>query len=127
MTLENQTFPLILAVAEVEETRVGIEGLLMADGYRVDVARNDDDAIRAARRQVPDLVLMCLDREPGEIIGTAHRVREGAKLNEDTSFVIFSVPTIREGTQVEVEPNIYFTHPDNFDQLRIFIRRLLRK
>jgi hypothetical protein len=42
--------PLILMVEDVEETRVGIEKLLAADGYRVDPARQEEDAVTRAMR-----------------------------------------------------------------------------
>jgi CheY-like chemotaxis protein len=42
--------PLILVVEDVEETRDGIEKLLAADGYRVDPARQEEDAVTTAMR-----------------------------------------------------------------------------
>jgi len=39
--------------------------------------------------------------------------------------VIFCVPIIDEGAEVALGNNVYITRPDNFDQLRGFIARLL--
>jgi CheY-like chemotaxis protein len=49
MSLANEGM-LILVVEDVEETRDGIEKLLEADGYRVDPAREEEDAIARATR-----------------------------------------------------------------------------
>ena len=48
--------PLILVVQDVEETRDGLEKLLTGDGYRVEVARAEDDAVVRAQRTPPDLL-----------------------------------------------------------------------
>ena len=42
-----------VVVEDVEETRDGIEKLLKADGYRVNPARDEDDAIERAKREPP--------------------------------------------------------------------------
>jgi DNA-binding NtrC family response regulator len=49
---------LILVLENIEETRDGIEELLNADGYRVDPARNEKEAVIKAMRQRPDLILI---------------------------------------------------------------------
>ena len=54
----NEGSSLILVMEDVEETRDGIEKLLQVDGYRVDPARNEEDAIRRATRECPDLILI---------------------------------------------------------------------
>ena len=41
----NDRGSLILVVQDVEETRDGVEALLKADGYRVDAARDEEDAV----------------------------------------------------------------------------------
>jgi len=40
-------------VEDIEETRDGIEQLLTADGYRVDPARDEEDAVVRAKRTPP--------------------------------------------------------------------------
>lgn len=117
---------LILVVEDVEETRDGIERLLSRDGYRVDPARDEDDAVVRASRRPPDLILVSLGGALGEIVATAIRIRQRAALTQAVHIVIFCVETIAEGAELEVEKNVYLTRPDNFDQLREFVRRLLR-
>lgn len=68
--------PLILVVEDVEETRDGIERLLKADNYRVEPAREEQDAILRAIRSKPDLILVSLGRPAADVILTAVRIRE---------------------------------------------------
>jgi CheY-like chemotaxis protein len=119
--------PLILVVNDVEETRDGIETLLTADGYRVDPARNENEAVDKAQRRRPDLVLVSLDGSPVDVIASAARIRHHAGLNDKVPIVIFYLPTVAEGAEVAIGSNVYVTWPDNFDQLRAFIARLLRE
>jgi DNA-binding response OmpR family regulator len=115
----------ILIVDDIEETRYLIEKLLQKNGYYVEVARDEEDAIWRARFFSPDLILMSLGFEREELVATAQRIRHRAFLSQDTAVVIFCVPTIPEGAEMEITENIYLTRPDNFDQLRAFLRRLL--
>jgi len=125
MLTENRTHPLILVVEDVEETRDGIEELLKADGYRVDPARDEEDAVARAGRESPRLILVSLPGPEADVIATAGRIRRRAELSEDVPIVIFCSPTVAEGAEVEIANNIHLTRPDNFDQLRLFLHRLL--
>ncbi len=75
--------PVILVVEDVAETRDGIERLLSADGYRVEVARDQLDAIISARRRRPDLILVSLAGLPLEVIAAARAIREDAGVDEN--------------------------------------------
>jgi two-component system, OmpR family, response regulator MprA len=117
--------PLILVVEDIEETRDGIERLLKIDGYRVDPAREEQDAIQRAKRAKPDLILVSLGAPVTDVILKAFRIREHAGLSDDVPIVIFCVETVAEGAEIETEGRVYLTRPDNFDQLRQLLRRLL--
>jgi hypothetical protein len=41
--------------------------------------------------------------------------------------VVFCFPSIDEGAEVAAGHNVYMTRPDNFDQLRAILSRLLLK
>jgi DNA-binding response OmpR family regulator len=60
MDNKNDVNPIILVVEDVEETREGIEKLLIVDGYRLALARDEQDGIESARRQRPGLILVSL-------------------------------------------------------------------
>jgi len=115
---------LILVVEDVEETRDGIEKLLEADGYRVDPARSEEDAVMRARRESPNLILVSLGAHV-DVVATVARIRARAELSDEIPIVIFCVETIAEGAEVKIGTNVYATRPDNFDQLRSLLGRLL--
>jgi two-component system, OmpR family, KDP operon response regulator KdpE len=121
----NDRGPLILVVQDVEETRDGVEALLKAGGYRVDAVRDEEDAVIQARRKHPDLILVNLGMAVVELIVAARRIRERAKLSEEVPVVIFCVDGVGEGDEVEIGQNVYVTRPDNFNQLRGLLGRLV--
>jgi CheY-like chemotaxis protein len=121
----NDRGPLILVVQDVEETRDGVEALLKADGYRVDAVRDEDDAVIQAQRKHPDLILVNLGMAVVEVIVAARRIRERAQLSEEVPVVIFCVDGVGEGDEVEIGQNVYVTRPDNFNQLRGLLSRLV--
>jgi chemosensory pili system protein ChpA (sensor histidine kinase/response regulator) len=123
----NHTNPLILIVEDVHETRDGLEKLLTKDGYRVSLARDEQDAIYSAQGKRPDLILVSLAGLSNEVIVAARRIRETADVGEDVPIVIFCVEAIGEGGEVQIEHNVYLTRPDNFNQLRGLLSRVLPK
>ncbi|HEY8185876.1 MAG TPA: response regulator [Pyrinomonadaceae bacterium] len=128
MEQEIDAKQIILVVEDVHETRDGIERLLMVDGYRVALARNERDGIESAQRQRPDLILVSLAGLPREVIASARRIRESAAIGEDVPIVVFCVVEIAEGDEVAIGKNVHIARPDNFNQLRsLFARLLLRR
>lgn len=115
----------ILVVDDVEETLDGIKEMLTSDGYRVYAARDERDAADKARMSSPDLMLVSLEGEAADIIVAASRIRARAGLDDDLPIIIFCVGEIKEGSETAVGDSIYLAHPDNFNQLRDFISRLL--
>jgi len=122
---KNDTNLIILVVEDVHETRDGIERLLVGDGYRVALARDEEDGIQSARRQRPDLILVSLAGSPREVIVSARRIRENAAIDEDVPVVVFCVQEIAEGDEVAIGKNVHIARPDNFNQLRSLLARLL--
>lgn len=127
MNKENNVCPTILVVDDIEETRDGIEKLLQADGYLVEAARQEHDAIERAARKNTDLILVCLGGSPHDVIAAARMIRERAQLGENVPVVVFSVGDVAEGDEVDIGQNVYLTHPDNFNQLRNLLARLLNR
>ena len=117
--------PLVLVVENDEETRDGIEALLTADGYGVEAARSEEDAVTRALRCCPVLILVSLAGRPEEVVAAAVRVRRRAELDATVPVVVWSVHTIDEGAEVALGRNVFVTRPDNFDQLRGFIGRVM--
>ena len=119
--------PLVLVVEGDEETRDGIEKLLAADGYRVETARDEMDAVDRASRCCPTLILVSLAGSPDQVVAAAVRVRRRADLDASVPVVVFSVPTIDEGAEIALGRNVHITRPDNFDQLRALLGRVILK
>jgi len=114
----------ILVVEDVHETRDGIEKLLHADGYRVALARDEEDAAESAQRQRPDLILVSLAGLQSEVVVTARRIRERAGIG-NIPVVVFCIGDINEGDEIAIGENMHVTRPDNFNQLRSLLTRLL--
>lgn len=125
VVMKRNVGSLILVVEDVEETRDGIEKLLKADGYRVVPVRQAEDAIASSRREPPDLLLISLGLAPDVIIQTTRAIRARSELSEGVPVVIFCFEALAEGEEMAIEGNIYMTRPDNFNQLRALLRRLL--
>ncbi len=127
MDKKNNGNLIILVVEDVRETREGIEKLLLVDGYRVALARDEQDGIMSARQQRPDLILVSLAGVPREVILSARRIREEAAIGEDVPVVVFCIDEIAQGDEVAIGENVHVTRPDNFDQLRSLLARLLQE
>jgi CheY-like chemotaxis protein len=125
MYRNDETRLLILVVEDVAETRDGIEKLLTTDGYRTTLARDERDAIESARRKRPDLILVSLAGFPSEVIATARRIRERAEIGHRVPVVIFCIESIEEGDDLAIGENVHISRPDNFNQLRRLLTRLL--
>lgn len=125
MTTEDYGPPIILVVEDIHETRDGIEKLLTADGYRVAAARDQRDAIESAQRACPDLILICLPGSLREVVFAALSIRECA--GEHVPVVVFCIEGVGDGDEVFIGRNVHLTCPDNFNQLRGLIARLLGK
>lgn len=123
--LQKLVAPLILVLEDVHETRDGIEKLLMADGYRVAPARDERDTIESAQHTQPDLILLSLTGLTGEVLVMVHRLRDRMAVRDQIPVVVFCVEDIAEGQEVAIGGNIYLTRPDNFNQLRSLVARLL--
>ena len=117
----------ILVVEDVCETRDAIRALLETSGYLVSGAGNEDEAVQKATWDQPDLVLISLGGRPESILKTARRIRLQASLAAEIPIVVFSIHTVPEGSEENIGENIHVTRPDNFNQLRELLARLLRR
>jgi CheY-like chemotaxis protein len=117
----------ILIVEAAQEMRDAIEALLRRDGYWVSPARNEDDAVARIHANPPDLILISLEGTAEHVLSTAHRIRDRGGLTTSTPIVIFSITNFPEGVEEQIGGNIFITAPDNFDQLRTLLIRVLRK
>jgi len=124
MNRKDDNGSIILVVEDVHETRDGIEKLLNADGYRVALARDEKDAAESALRQRPDLILVSLAGLQSEVVVSARRIRERSGIG-NIPVVVFCGGDISEGDEIAIGENMHVTRPDNFNQLRGLLTRLL--
>jgi CheY-like chemotaxis protein len=115
----------ILVVEDVRETRDGIEKLLRADGYQVALAGNEREAIASASLNDSDLILVSLAGLASEVALAALRIRARAEKRDHVPIVIFCIESLAEGEETDVGQGVYMTRPDNFNQLRSLLARLL--
>jgi CheY-like chemotaxis protein len=127
MKIENDAGLTILVVDDIEETRDGIEKLLQVDGYLVEAVRHERDAVDCAGRKHPDLILVSLGGPQLDVIATARQIRTRAELEENIPVVVFCGGDVEEGDEVDIGQNVYLTRPDNFNQLRNLLARLIKQ
>ena len=116
---------LILVVEDVYETRAGIDALLKANGYRVIFARAEGEAINSTRPERPDLILVSGAGLPSNVLVQVGRMRKESAVGDEVPVVVFCAQDIPEGEEVAIGANVYLTNPDNFNQLRSLVARLL--
>jgi CheY-like chemotaxis protein len=116
---------LILVVEDVYETRAGIDTLLKATGYRVVLTSVETEVVNSTRPERPDLILVSGAGLPKNVLVTVGRIRKDAAVNDETPVVVFCAQDINEGEEVAIGGNVYLTNPDNFNQLRNLLARLL--
>jgi CheY-like chemotaxis protein len=126
VTSDREWRPVILVVEDVEETRYGIQRLLTASGYQVSTAKDCEEAALKVGLRRPDLILISLARDAVQALSAARRIREHAGLSPEVPVVAFCITSLDEGAEVGAGHNVYLTRPDNFDQLRALLGRLLR-
>jgi hypothetical protein len=61
------------------------------------------------------------------VVLAATRIRESANADERVPVVIFCVEGVAEGCEIAIGQNIHLTLPDNFNQLRGLLSRLLTR
>src|SRR5436305_14996426 len=101
MTSDGRSQSTILVVEDVEETRLGIERLLIRDGYKVNTAYNEDDATFKARVEAPDLILMSLGFDTVGVGAIGRNIRDRSELPTGIPVVVFCIATIDEVAEAD--------------------------
>ena len=125
MNTKQHGTPVILIVEAVQGLRDGMKDLLTVDGYRIATAQDEDKAVDAARREQPDLILLCPDEPSSDFLSTSVRIRERAELGNEVPVVVFCIEAVAEGEEAAYENHVYVISPDNFNHLRRFLKCLL--
>ena len=116
---------LILVVEDDYETRAGIDTLLKANGYRIAFAPLEGEATNGTRPERPDLILVSGEEFANNVLVKVDRMRKEAAVGDEVPVVVFCAQDIPEGEEVAIGGNVYLINPDNFNQLRSLVARVL--
>ncbi|MGH9941605.1 MAG: response regulator [Pyrinomonadaceae bacterium] len=116
----------VLVVEDFEDNRFMMRRLLEMSGYRVIEAVNGQEAVEAAERDHPDLILMDLSLPLLDGLSATRRIR----LQETLKRVPIVAVSAHDTTDFHAEAlaagcNEYVTKPIDFDELENLLKRLL--
>jgi CheY-like chemotaxis protein len=120
--------PLVLVVEDFEDNRFMMRRLLEMSGYRVVEAVNGNQAVEAAERDQPDIILMDLSLPQLDGLAATRRIRE----QQGTRRVPIVAVSAHDSADFHAEAlaagcNEYVTKPIDFDQLVDLLSRLTAK
>lgn len=118
----------ILVVEDFEDNRFMLRRLLEMSGYRVVEAVNGEQAVEAAVRERPKLILMDLSLPKLDGLAATRRIRE----QDGLSHVPIVAVSAHDTTDFHEDAlaagcNEYVTKPIDFDQLESLLKRLLNR
>ena len=122
------TGALVLVVEDFEDNRFMMKRLLEMSGYRVVEAVNGNQAVEAAAREQPDIILMDLSLPLLDGLAATRRIRE----QQGTRRVPIVAVSAHDSADFHAEAlaagcNEYVTKPIDFDQLVQLLERLTAK
>ncbi|MDX6695339.1 MAG: hypothetical protein QOF02_2942 [Blastocatellia bacterium] len=119
----------IFLVEEDDDTRPLMRENLQREGYRVLLAVDEEDAMdRVSGGVKADLIIINLVGKPLErVLHIGRAIREHAKYDGHTPLVVMAEKygADLEGTDVNVSGNDWITYPEDHEQLRNLLARLL--
>ena len=124
----NGASPLVLVVEDFEDNRFMMRRLLEMSGYRVVEAVNGNQAVEAAAREEPDIILMDLSLPQLDGLAATRRIRA----QQGTRRVPIVAVSAHDSADFHAEAlaagcNEYVTKPIDFDQLVDLLSRLTAK
>lgn len=125
---EQAELPTVLLVEDTEDNRFMMRRLLEMTGYRVIEAMNGEEAVKLAKTESPNLILMDLSLPVIDGLAATRLIR---KLPEFKSTPIIAVSahdtTDFQSEAIEAGCNTYVTKPIDFSELEGLIAKLLQK
>ena len=128
MDKRSDARPTVLVVEDFEDNRFMMRRLLEMSGYRVVEAVNGNQAIEAAERERPDIILMDLSLPMLDGLAATRRIRA----HDGLSKVPIVAVSAHDSADFHAEAlaagcNEYVTKPIDFDQLVQLLNRLTVK
>ena len=129
---EGENRRTILLIEEDDETRSLLKKNLQNDGYHLLLALDEEDAFDrvGGGGAEADLVLINLvGKAPEAGLAAGRKIRAHAKYDGHTPLVVMAEKYGKEleGTDVNVSGNDWITYPEDHDQLRNLLARLLNQ
>jgi len=111
--------PNIFLIEEDNDARRLFRERLKADGYRVSLAIDEDDAIeRIGSGLKADLILInLLEKSPDEILRFGRNIRRAGKLNAPLVVIAGKYGADLEGTNAQISENEYIAYLEDGEQL----------
>jgi CheY-like chemotaxis protein len=118
--------PTVLLVEDTEDNRFMMRRLLEMSGYRVVEASNGEEAVKLARAETPQLILMDLSLPVLDGLAATRLIRKVPAL-EATPIIAVSAHDTSDFQDEAVQAgcNTYVTKPIDFSQLEQLIQQLL--
>jgi two-component system, cell cycle response regulator DivK len=118
--------PTVLLVEDTEDNRFMMRRLLEMSGFRVLEAMNGEEAVRLARSESPQLILMDLSLPVIDGLAATRLIRKVPAL-EATPIIAVSAHDTSDfqAEAVEAGCNSYVTKPIDFNELEKLIQQLL--
>ena len=122
----------IFLIEEDDDTRPILKQNLQTDGYRVLLALDEEDAFARTEGNglLADLVLINLvGKSVEDALSVGRRIRAHAKYDGHTPLVVMAekYSADLEGTDVNVSGNDWITYPEDHEQLKNLLARLLAR
>jgi two-component system cell cycle response regulator DivK len=126
MTKKAAEAPTVLLVEDTEDNRFMMRRLLEMSGYRVVEAMNGEEAVKLARAETPQLILMDLSLPVIDGLAATRLIRKVPAL-ESTPIIAVSAHDTSDFQDEAVEAgcNSYVTKPIDFNELEKLINQLL--
>jgi CheY-like chemotaxis protein len=118
----------VLLVEDTEDNRFMMRRLLEMSGYRVIEAMNGEEAVKLAKRESPQLILMDLSLPVSDGLAATRLIRKLPEF-EATPIIAVSAHDTSDfqSEAIDAGCNSYVTKPIDFNELEELIGQLLRQ
>jgi two-component system, cell cycle response regulator DivK len=126
--VEDHDKPLtVLLVEDTEDNRFMMRRLLELDGYRVVEAMNGEEAVRLAKAECPQLILMDLSLPVIDGLAATRLIRKLPDCERTPIIAVSAHDTADfQSEAIQAGCNCYITKPIDFSELEAMIGRLLQ-
>ena len=117
----------VLLVEDTEDNRFMMRRLLEMTGYRVVEAANGEEAVRVAKTESPNLILMDLSLPVIDGLAATRLIRQLPNLKSTPIIAVSAHDTSDfQSEAIEAGCNTYVTKPIDFGELEVLIAKLLK-